>query len=241
MGNLENATTFNELKWDTDFFGVTCAKATLHKPLTLNEWNEIIKRFKDYQFISIVNINSEPINTQLIGKDTSAFLADVNIQFEKRLEGLYEKTENITIHQALERDEEIIKIADFRFSKFTEDRNLEERGGGKVYQQWLINAFDRPDKYFALSKNDNGDITGFLLFSYVKNSCVIELIAVSQKETKGGIGTDLFKAVEYEASQSGYGKIRVGTQLRNMEAINFYHKVGCKQVECHQVYHLWNF
>lgn len=47
-------------------------------------------KFKDYQFISITNQNSEPINTQLIGKDTSAFLADVNIQFVKNLVGPYE-------------------------------------------------------------------------------------------------------------------------------------------------------
>ena len=99
---------------------------------------------------------------------------------------------------------------------------------------------ERPDKFYALSKDENGDINGFLLFSYSDNACVIELIAVSQKETKGGIGTSLFKAVEYEAHQRGYNEIKVGTQVRNMGAINFYHKVGCKQVGCHQVYHLWN-
>ena len=39
--NIENTVTFYELKWDTEFFGVTSAKAILHKPLSLNEWDEL--------------------------------------------------------------------------------------------------------------------------------------------------------------------------------------------------------
>jgi len=240
MKNIEDAVTFNELQWDTEFFGVSSSKAILQRPLTLHEWDELKTRFKDYQFISIMNMNSEPINAQLIGKDTSAFLADVNIQFEKKLLVLPEKPKNVTIHQALEVNDQVIEIADFQFSKFTEDPELAKRGGDQVYQQWLINSFGKTDKYYALSKDEMGNINGFLLFSYADSTCVIELIAVSQKDTKGGIGTSLFKAVEYEAHQQCIKVIKVGTQVRNFVAINFYHKVGCKQVGCHQVYHLWN-
>lgn len=240
MKIIKDAVTFNELKWDTDFFGVSSSKSILHRPLTLHEWDELKTRFKEYQFISIMNKNSEPINAQLIGKETSAFLADVNIQFEKKLLALDEKPENVTIHKALKKIDEIIDLAEFQYSKFTEDPELAKRDGGKVYRQWLSNAFERQDKFFALSKNINEEINGFLLFSYAENACVIELIAVSQKETQGGIGSSLFKSVEYEAYQKGFNKIKVGTQARNLGAINFYHKAGCKQVGCHQVYHLWN-
>lgn len=240
MENMKDALTFNELKWDTGFFGVSSSKAILHRPLTLPEWDELKTKFKEYQFISIMNKNSEPINAQLIGKETSAFLADMNIQFEKKLVSIDEKPKNVTIHQALEKNDQVIEIADFQFSKFTDDPELAKRGGDQVYQQWLINSFGKTDKYYALSKDEKGDINGFLLFSYADNACVIELIAVSRKETKSGIGTSLFKAVEYGAHQQGVKEIKVGTQVRNLGAINFYQKVGCKQVGCHQVYHLWN-
>ncbi|MBD7964915.1 GNAT family N-acetyltransferase [Fictibacillus norfolkensis] len=240
MKNIKDAVTFNELKWDTEFFGVSSSKAILHRPLTLQEWDELKKRFKEYKYISIMNKHSEPINAQLIGKDTSAFLADVNMQFEKKIVSSNEMPTNVTIQQILEKNEQIIQISDFQFSKFTEDPELAKRGGDKIYRQWLINSFGQPDKFYALSRNENGDINGFILFSYSDGSCVIELIAVSKKETKGGIGTSLFKAVEQAAHQRGYSKIKVGTQVRNMGAINFYHKVGCKQIGCHQVYHLWN-
>ncbi|MCY9006782.1 GNAT family N-acetyltransferase [Peribacillus frigoritolerans] len=236
----EKAVTLYDLEWDTEYFGVTSAKAILNTPLSLNEWAELKTKFRDYQFISIVNLNSEPENAQKIGKDTSAFLADVNIQFVKKIKGPHEVQKNITVHQSLGRNDQVIKIADFQFSKFTEDPELAKRGGDQVYRKWLINSFNKSEKFYALSKDENGELNGFLLHSYSGNTCVIELIAVSQNVTKGGIGTSLFKAVENEAHLRGCGEIRVGTQMRNMGAINFYHKVGCKQVGCHQVHHLWN-
>jgi len=242
MGNIltGDSATFTELKWDTEFFGVTSAKAVLYEPLTLSKWNGLKSKFNEYEFVSIENRNSNPINAQLIGKDTSAFLADVNIQFEKKLIGQLETSKNVTIHQALERNEEILKIADFKFSKFTEDLELAKRNGNQVYYHWLLNSFEKSNKYFALSKDENGIVDGFLLHSYNDQDCLIELIAVSPNVKKSGIGTSLFKTIEISAQNRGCNIIKVGTQVRNMRAINFYNKVGCKQVGCHQVYHLWN-
>ncbi|WML55188.1 GNAT family N-acetyltransferase [Neobacillus sp. PS3-12] len=240
MENIEKAVSFYELKWDTEFFDVSSAKAILHKPLSLNEWHKLQAKFTDYQFISITNQNSDPVNTQLIGKDTLAFLADVNVQFIKKLVGSSEIPTNVTIHQSLERNDKIIELADFKFSKFTEDLELAKRGGDQVYHQWLINAFKMPDKFFALSKDENDNLNGFVLYSFADNASVIELIAVSPKFNNCGIGSKLFKAVEYATHQQGFNEVRVGTQIRNIGAINFYHKVGCEQVGCHQVYHLWN-
>ncbi|MGX9133218.1 GNAT family N-acetyltransferase [Rummeliibacillus sp. JY-2-4R] len=237
---IESAVCFIELKWDTEFFGITSAKAVLNNTLSLKEWEELRGKSKSYQFVSIINQYSNPTNAQLIGKDTQAFLADVNIQFSKKLVASQEKPENITFHQGLEKNNQIVELADFSFSKFIEDPEFAKRGGEKVYKQWLLNAFIKTDKYFALSKNKNGDINGFILYSYNSDRCIIELIAVSPKEANGGIGTKLFRAIEYKAKQHGSKEINVGTQIRNIGAINFYHKVGCRQTECHQVYHLWN-
>ncbi|MFD0826428.1 GNAT family N-acetyltransferase [Neobacillus sp. M.A.Huq-85] len=240
MENIENAISFNKLKWDTDFFGVTSARAILHRAISFTEWNELKTRFSDFQFLSIVNQNSEPVNAQLIGKETSAFLADVNIQFVKEIEDINEMPKNITVHQSLKRNNQVIDLTNFSVSKFIEDEELSKRGGKQVYRQWVMNSFGKPDKFFALSLDENGEINGFLLHSYSGNTCVIELIAVSTSVTKRGVGSRLFKAVEFTAHLKGINEIKVGTQMRNIDAINFYHRVGCKQTECHQVYHLWN-
>lgn len=238
---MDNSISFKELDWDTEFFGVTCAKAVLHQPLNKSDWNELKLKFNDYEFISIVNENSEPLNAQLIGKETNAFLADVNIQFKKKISGSIEASKNVTIHKSLERNNQILELSTFQFSKFVEDPELAKRGGELIYREWLINSFNKQNKFFALSKNKTKlDINGFLLYSYLNNECVIELIAVNQNETNRGIGIELFNTIENDAYQQGIKEIKVGTQVRNINAINFYHKVGCKQVGCHQVFHLWN-
>ena len=233
-----NKVTFYDLQWDTDYFGVACAKAILHEPLENNQWNELKMKFKDYQFISIQNTNSEPTNTRLIGRDTKAFLVDVNIQFVKKLENDYVMPETVKIYQNMKLNEQIVEMANFKISKFTEDPELAKRGGTDVYRHWLINSFGREDKYFAVTRDCNDEINGFLLHSYLDNSCTVELIAVSREKTSSGVGTNLFRAIEYGAYKRGCDEIKVGTQVRNFGAINFYQKVGCKQVGCHQVYHL---
>ncbi|MCM3756318.1 GNAT family N-acetyltransferase [Sporosarcina aquimarina] len=238
--NKKDDISFYNLEWDTKYFDVTCAKVIIYRPLELKEWEQLLVRFKDYQFISIENRDSEPVNSQFIGRDTSAFLADVNIQFVKKVEGNYVIPGNITVHQGFKKNDQIVDMADFQFSKFTEDPQLAKRGGDKVYLQWLMNSFEKSNKYYALSWEQQGRLNGFLLHSYSENACVVELIAAAKSSTKRGIGSSLFRSVEYHAFQRGIKEIKVGTQVRNMAAINFYHKVGCKQVGCHQVYHLWN-
>lgn len=238
--HFEDSFTLNELKWDTNYFGVTCAKVILHRLLEVHEWAELNTQMSKFQFVSIVNESAEPRNVQLISRDTLAFLADTNIQFLKNIVDVIDKPSSISIHQGLEKNDDIAKIADFRFSKFVEDPGLAVRGGQGVYQKWIESSFDNKDKYYALSTDRAGEINGFLLYSYYDNVCLIELIAVSSKTKKSGIGSLLFKAVEHEAYKSNCSYIKVGTQLRNTEAINFYHKMGCKQVGCNQVFHLWN-
>lgn len=238
--HLESSFTFSELTWDTNYFGVTCAKVVLHKFLEVNEWIEVKKQISKYQFVSIINENSEPGNAQLVGKETSAFLADINVQFTKKINRINEKPKTISIHQGLERNNFIVDLAEFKYSKFIEDPELVIRGGGEVYKKWIENSFNDRNKYYALSKDESGEVNGFILYSYLDNACVVELIAVSSKATKSGIGRTLFNAVEYEAHMSHCSVIKVGTQVRNTAAINFYHKLGCTQIGCHQVYHLWN-
>jgi len=232
--------SFYELPWDTQYFGMKSAKAILHMPLTLPEWESLSKRFVEFTFISIENRNAEPANAQFIGHNTTAFLADVNIQFVKKVAAPSLLPEGISILQAMKKDDNILELADFSFSKFIEDPELFKRGGADVYRQWLLNSFEKQDKFFVISKSNQGEANGFLLFSYSGNACLIELIAVSKGKKNSGIGTKLFQALEYAAGQHGCNEIKVGTQMRNTGAINFYHKMGCKQVGCHQIYHLWN-
>jgi len=232
-----NKITYRDLKWDSEFFGLSCLKVVLHEPLSYSEWAEVENRIRQYEFITIENKNSETVNAQLICENTSAYLADVNIQFQKEVKFIDKLPPSIRIFNPMERNDQLLEIGDFRYSRFFEDKKLASRGGKEIYKQWLINSFDRVDKFFAVSEN-NSLVNGYVLFSFSGGICTIELIAVSNHSIGQGIGVSLFNAVEYEAFRKGANIIKVGTQVRNARAINFYHKVGCKQIGCHQIYHL---
>lgn len=231
--------TYTQLDWDTSHFGVKSAKLSLHQSILTDELLALIKINSNVEFLTIVNENSNPQNSKIIGEESKAFLTDINIQFQKQI--LKQSiSDSVIIQNNVESNQTILDIATFQTSRFIEDPNLASRGGKQVYKEWLINSFNKKEKYFAKSYDSHREINGFVLFSFTNNKCVIELIAANVSSGEKGIGTKLFKAVEGYAYEENIELLQVGTQIRNLSAINFYHKMGCKQVGCHQVYHLWN-
>lgn len=228
------------LQWDTNHFGINCAQVILYQPLSESSWQQVRTSFSEFEFITIKNLNSEPHNAQLLGQYTSSFLADVNIQFSKKTICRSQLSQNIAIQNNLEQNKEIVSLAIFEKSRFIEDPRLLSRGGSTTYHQWVMNSFGRIDKYFAISRDKFSKVNGFLLFSFSGCECTVELMAVSREQQKNGIGTELLMAVEHYANAQEFDCLKVGTQIRNLPAINFYSQYGFKQIACHQIYHLWN-
>lgn len=228
---------FYRLDWDTAFFAVPCAKAVLHTVLTCEEQQALCAQLKTAEFISITNEHAKIQNAIFLGERTSAYLADVNIQFEKRLADINSELDpNLAIKNNLCYDARIVALADFAQSKFRTDPNLASRGGAEVHPQWVKNAMGKEDKYFAISGGTEPN--GFCLFHMEDGVCTIELIAAGGRHD--GTGSKLFEAVERYAKQAGCQTLQVGTQATNLPAMNFYQKCGCRQIACHQVFHLWN-
>jgi dTDP-4-amino-4,6-dideoxy-D-galactose acyltransferase len=229
----------NDLRWDTDFFGVKCGKIVLLSDYSADEWHEVEKESQSYDLVTIENRNSCSANAWHIGMYLPAALVDVNIQFEKRLISVYPASDSLDhVANNFAVDDQILGMSYFHESRFLADPELKKRGGSEVYINWVKNSFGKPDKYFACEYLGS-QITGYALHSFDRfyGKCTIELIAVSDKNA--GIGQKLFTYVENHAISKGYQKISVGTQIKNTAAINFYHKCGCKQTGCHQIYHYW--
>lgn len=222
------------LDWDTDFFGVKCGKAILEEPLSDSEWEEFLLEQKDYDFVSIVNKGCDTSNAVRISADTTAFLADTNVQLSKPVEDV-ECPDEVVVQEALPYNEDFLKLTVFEHSKFFHDKKLFARGGAKVYEQWLKNSFGKEGKFFAYVAN-----LGYCLFSADGKNCVIELIRVSDKARGKGIGKKLLKATEHFAHSKGLATLSVGTQLTNTGALNFYISCGQKIVRADSTYHLWN-
>lgn len=232
------------LDWDTNFFGIKSAKIYLYDEICnddIKKIKEIVKE-KEYEFITIQNCRNIEQNNVLMANFEGAFLADVNIQFEKKLDRSkeIENKENVCIKEKYEKDENIVNIAKKAFtdSRFLIDSKL--RRGNEVYVQWVNNSFEKQNKFFCTYREDK-KTKGFILFSIEKDkkSIFLELIAVD-KDSKGkGIGTSLIKQLENFAIENKIEYIRVGTQLNNLNAQNFYEKKEFKHIMNNSIYHWW--
>lgn len=237
---------FMALPWDTDYFGVKSAKVIINKDIeTLEIFTKISRLTEEYDFITIQNINNENNNNYWIGTRLNAQLVDINLQYKKKLlrnKHITTKSNLIETTNEYGPDNDIVKIAENSFAKsrFFNDKNLDINKSKKIYVEWVINSFEKKGKYFTRFKKDEKTY-GFILFTlnYEQSFAVIELIAIDEGFTGQNIGTELHKQLEKYLINIGISTLRVGTQINNIGANNFYTSLGYKLTTCSSIYHYW--
>lgn len=232
-------TIIKKLEWDSDFFNLRCGKAFVETETNIAQ---LINESIDYDFVSIQNIGNKVNINKLIAENTDAFLADINIQFMKKLE-LSNESDNycliINTKEAKGKYNLGITEDDFSHSKFIEDDNFRLRNGYKVYEEWMNNSTNDDNKFFAIQLSEENNIKGFILFKIELNSTVLELVKVNEQYRGEGVCSQLIQGIENYVIHRGIRDIHVGTQINNIAAINLYHKLGYKEVSRTSVYHWW--
>jgi dTDP-4-amino-4,6-dideoxy-D-galactose acyltransferase len=237
-GNFE----FKKLSWDSEYFGIPSCKVVLNNSIDSNDKLEIENFITEFEFVSFTNINNNNLNNYWLSKQTNAHLVDVNVQFEKVLSNVNQLESNAFLKNDLMYKSDIAKIAEESFieSRFYNDVFLDKKKASKIYVEWVKNSFNNPEKFFIYTQI-NDKITSFLLFSISENYqiAIIELIAVDNEYQNKKYGKELLRKLESYLSLLSIKVIKVGTQINNINAINFYIKNGFKLKECHSIYHYW--
>ncbi|MFL2143619.1 GNAT family N-acetyltransferase [Ruoffia sp. FAM 20857] len=229
-----------KLEWDTNYFGVDSAIIKLYDTLLEEEQDNLVQISKEFNFVTIANICNNPLNNQWINTKTPSIMVDINIQFEKEILDKNKNDKNIFVKNQLENNVQLLKLAEnsFNYSRFMNDPYLNKEKARKIYYNWTLNSFRKDNKYFVYYK-DEESIYGFILFSMDKLSATVELIAVDENYRGKNLGTRLIKALEnYVLEQKKY-RIKVGTQINNIPAINFYINNKFKMKSISSTYHLW--
>lgn len=229
------------LLWDTEYFGAKSAKVNLKGIIDEKGQEEILEFCDDYEFITIYNLNNISENNQWICNRTNAILADINIQFQKFVVDKPDcQDEKTYVVNGLSRNEQIVDIArkSFNYSRFFNDSKLSQEKAKTIYLYWTECAFVQKNKYFVISERD-GNVAGYILFSFNEDSGVIELIAVDDKYQRQRVGKSLIHTMESFVIDQGFKNIKVGTQVNNISAAQFYIAMGYKYMSCVSVYHLW--
>lgn len=235
-----NKYEINSLTWDSNFFGANTVKVSIYDKLTENDLKEILEEVKRFEFIIFSDRSSEYYNDYLIGSYTDAYLVDSNIQLSliNDLEEKIDESEKLEISNNYPYNEDILLIAknNIKYSKYFNDPNVNSIKGAELYMNWTKNSFHDLDKYFITYKEET--IRGFLLFSLAEEVATIELLIIDEKQHGLGIGTKLINELKHYLPRNFI--INVGTQIDNMEAINFYMKNGFKLKTNQRTYHYWN-
>ena len=229
------------LQWDTDYFGINSARISLQEPVDEKAQNEIISFCNGYEFITISNNGNLQENNEWIGKRTNAFLADVNIQFSKELatSSSYQDKATYVVNN-YPHNERVANIASnsFQYSRFYNDPLLPQQLAKNIYVHWTQSSFSQENKYFILCEKES-KIAGYMIFSIRENIASVELIAVDKDYQRQGVGKSLINKLEEFALNKGVKALKVGTQVNNISAIQFYTRTGFKYVGCGSIYHLW--
>ncbi len=231
---------FKHLHWDTDYFGINSARININGELSEKERRDILLFCNKYEFITFANNNNNYENNRWIGEGTSAFLTDTNLQFVKKvkLEDNESHSDNVKIYNNYPKNEQILNISRkaFNHSRFFQDKYLPVIKTRNIYSQWTESAFNSTKKYFAVFELNNIAV-GYILFSIYNDSGIIELIAVSEKYQKQNIGKTLLTTMSEFLFKNNIDLVKVGTQINNINAINFYCKNGFNLLQVNSIYH----
>ncbi len=228
------------LAWDTDFFKMKCAKASVYGVLTPEDVLELVKKCGEYEFVTIENVCGDYRNDYLLGEKTEAYMVDCPISLHK--EPVFRRAEefpDVKVRVATRDDmDELLNIARKAFvhSRFSNDPNISSEQVGGLYSSWLKNAFDDENKIIFTTE----DRSGFLIYFKDDEEPAINLLATDTEKRKKGTGTALIYFAENYAKEQGCSSFYVGTQVSNIPAVNLYLKCGFKIFKTSRTYHLRN-
>ena len=155
-----------DLKWDTEYFGIPSAKINIYGQLTEESIDEIVSQIKGYVFITLCNYNNNDYNNFLFKNIDNMFLSDVNVHLEKSAENVSVNDSSVEIKNNLSKDDDILDIAasSFVYSRFVNDKNLDQEKKKMLYYNWVNNAFSNPNNISAYIK-----VWDFYYLVWIKN------------------------------------------------------------------------
>lgn len=235
---------FRDLEWDTQYFNKKSCRIDMYKKIEQEDISNIETIIRTYQFITITNSKGNSFNNNYIGNNLKAFLTDVNVQLKKEIiaTSIDKYDSNMEVENNKKYDEKLLNLVDgiFENSRFLNDHNIKVEKANGMYKKWIENSFNKSNKYFITYKL-KGEIVGFILFSNKNDKeLTIELIGVNDKLVGNGLGKKLMKRLDSYALDNGYNVINVGTQIENINALNFYITFGYRISDIRYIYHLWN-
>lgn len=207
-------------KWDSNFFN----RKIYDLSCQLEEFT------KDHTALHSEELITEKVDSQDEDKiralnDFGFLFCEGELLFEKRISEskivvseIYLANVN-DIDELLEMVPGLYSYSRFKSPWFTEVERDE------FYKKWLENAVNASfDDFCLIQKDDFGKIVGFITLKIECGCAIIGLMGVNKHFQGQGIGKKLIENVELLAIKKKINKLKVATQMSNINAVNFYQR-----------------
>ena len=185
-------------------------------------------------------VNSSDIKSIIKLQELGFKCIEVGVQLVKEYPYRFFNENNNYIREARKEDESYVrKLSSISFNKsrFYKDPQIPIKIASKIKEEWAGNFFSgrRGDRLFIAQERDS--ILGFLLILKNLNGITIDLIAVDKIKRRSGLGKEMIFLASRECENPN-DIIKVGTQIDNLNAINFYSSMGFKINSSNLIFHL---
>jgi ribosomal protein S18 acetylase RimI-like enzyme len=186
---------------------------------------ELLAGIPESRAFVFARLSCAQTDESILLQDAGFRIVDVNLTLVKKISKRFPT--GFEIREAVPEDEEAVAgIAGsaYRFSRFHLDPAFEKTKADTLKRAWVQNFFrgKRGDKLLVALRE--GRPAGFLLALKKPESCVIDLIAVSEDSQRSGIGSALIAACE--SAFEGADEISAGTQAANIASMRLYERLG---------------
>lgn len=125
----------------------------------------------------------------------------------------------------------------FNLTRFHVDLNISNKKANQLWIEYLKNYIPGTNKHLFIAKVDN-EVAGVILVNVNDNIATLFFVAILKKFRNNGVGKKLINEV---INYFDKYVLKVGTQVKNIDAMNFYIKNGFSKVnQTSTVLHYWS-
>lgn len=221
------------LNWDSNFFNLKVGEINLQKWATI----------ENHQSFDLIYVKQE-IDEHVEIEGFEKTFEETKVTFSKNLSVANHPTqpfETIDFDTSSLQNELLYELAyvSGAHSRFLLDSNFNKESFKKLYRIWVDNSLNKKfaDKlFYTLQENT---VTGFVTLKKEGITAKIGLIAVHPNFQGKGIGRKLISDCESYCIKNGVEQLLIPTQQENLNACNFYLKLGYSVQEKIYIKHYW--
>ena len=231
------------LEWDSSFFGYVVAKIKAEQ-ITVENLTALIGQAEN-RGTRLIYLFTDPVDEVSVhaANTTGAILVDQKLTFHKKIHAADVPVvdDRIELFNEDYPSEQLVNLSiqSGLYSRYKIDPGFKNNEFEKLYVAWIENSVNKKIADYTFVYKEEGKILGFVTLKIKDSFGQIGLIAVDESSRGKSIGKKLTAAVINQLIQDKIPDLEVATQVDNVDACNFYKKVGFTGIKTENIYHIW--